>query len=275
MEAYQVNQPSTEKKYLFTKDRYRIYYEKTSVKNPKSSVAMVHGLSCNLTVWEQYAPHFLEQGYSTIAFDLRGHGKSDKNVEVSFKKSAYDLNQLLEKESIKDVILVANCFGVGVALKFYEIYPEKVNKMVFITPTFVNPLKYRKNLSRLTRIFYKALKTSLKYAKVKEKDYPYSNHNRDKKSRCLTLYLKNFNDNPIRTHLACFYQLIIQDDSRVLPKIKVPTLIIAAEKDHYTPLQISKMIPDSELIIVKNMDHAMMIRTPEKISGLIMQFLKK
>ena len=266
--------------YVTSYDNYKIYYEKYTPENiKKMPILLIHGLSCNMTVWKEYIPIFLSWGHQIIAPDLRGHGKSDKKADISFEKAAKDLKLILKKEGIEGVIILANCFGVGVALNYCKLYGESVRKMVFITPTYVNPLKYKKVVNRFTKLFYNMLKTGLKYAKVDEIKYPYSDHTRDKKSKCLTLYLKNFRDNPVRTHLACFYQLITQDDSNILPNIDCPVLIIAAEKDVYTPLKISKdlkkMISHSKLKVIKDMDHAMMIRIPHRISRPIYEFVEQ
>ena len=260
-------------------DGTKIFYKINRMDDKKPTMVFIHGLSCNITVWKDIAPFFEKNNYSVILSDLRGHGKSDKKADISFEKAAKDINIILEKENIKDAILIANCFGTGIALQCYHLHPEKIRKMAFITPTYINPLKYHnKIVNKFTNLFYNMLKKGLKYTKVKDRAYTYSDHTRDKKSRCLTLYLKNFKDNPLRTHLACFYQLMVQDDSKILPKINAPVLILAAEKDFYTPLKISedlkKMIRNSELEIIKGMDHAMMIRIPEKINKLIYNFIK-
>ena len=65
----------------------------------------------------------------------------------------------------------------------------------------------------------------------------------------------------------------------ILPEIKVPTLIIAGEQDQFTPLWISKkmhrLIPDSELMIIKNGTHAALIEQPELVNLRIEKFIKE
>ncbi len=65
----------------------------------------------------------------------------------------------------------------------------------------------------------------------------------------------------------------------ILKKIKVPTLIVGAENDQFTPVWISKKmhrtIPKSELFIMKKSTHAALLEQPELINLRIDKFLRE
>ena len=64
----------------------------------------------------------------------------------------------------------------------------------------------------------------------------------------------------------------------ILPDVKIPTLIIAGEEDQFTPLWISKkmhrLIPESELTIIKKGTHAALVEQPELINLRIEKFIR-
>src|SRR3989344_4829041 len=88
--------------YIKTKDQCRVYYETyLPKKGNKPTLVLLHGLNCNITVWKNYIPFFIAYNYPVIAMDLRGHGNSSKNAEITFAAAAEDLKAILNKEKIK------------------------------------------------------------------------------------------------------------------------------------------------------------------------------
>jgi len=64
-----------------------------------------------------------------------------------------------------------------------------------------------------------------------------------------------------------------------LSKIDVPTLIVAADHDRFTPLWLSQRmhreVPQSEMLVVPSGSHTAVIELPELISLRIERFLKE
>ena len=63
-----------------------------------------------------------------------------------------------------------------------------------------------------------------------------------------------------------------------LPKIQAPVLIIAGERDDFTPLWLSRkmarLIPEAELMVLADASHAALIEQPETINHRIARFLR-
>ena len=66
---------------------------------------------------------------------------------------------------------------------------------------------------------------------------------------------------------------------KLLPQIKVPTLLLWGEDDHITTMTVAetfkKLIPNSVLVTKKNCGHAPMIEYPEWFAGEVDKFLKQ
>jgi pimeloyl-ACP methyl ester carboxylesterase len=64
-----------------------------------------------------------------------------------------------------------------------------------------------------------------------------------------------------------------------LPRIDVPTLIVAADHDSFTPMWLSermhRAIPGSEMLVVRSGTHTAVIEMPELIALRIERFIKE
>jgi pimeloyl-ACP methyl ester carboxylesterase len=64
----------------------------------------------------------------------------------------------------------------------------------------------------------------------------------------------------------------------VLKKIKIPTLILGAEEDTFTPVWLAKkmhrIIPKSELFVIKKASHVALVEQPELVNLRIEKFLR-
>ena len=64
----------------------------------------------------------------------------------------------------------------------------------------------------------------------------------------------------------------------LLPYIRVPVLVVAAERDSFTPTryaeQMARQIPGAELLMVPGGSHSSPIEQPELINRRVMHFLE-
>jgi pimeloyl-ACP methyl ester carboxylesterase len=65
----------------------------------------------------------------------------------------------------------------------------------------------------------------------------------------------------------------------VLPDVKVPVLIVGADRDAFTPISLSekmaKRIPQAELFVLADASHAAIIEQPETINHRIERFIRQ
>jgi pimeloyl-ACP methyl ester carboxylesterase len=67
------------------------------------------------------------------------------------------------------------------------------------------------------------------------------------------------------------------DTYELLPKIKLPTLVIAGDNDRAIPLENSRIlasrIPKTELVIIKGAGHEFFIEDAEEANKIVLDFL--
>lgn len=100
-------------------------------------VVFVHGAGGYFAQWTRQLEFFSSRCRS-LAFDLRGHGESDKPswADYTLDEFADDLLAVLDQAGIaQPVYLVGHSFGGAVVTHFNARYPERVEKLVLLSTT--------------------------------------------------------------------------------------------------------------------------------------------
>jgi non-heme chloroperoxidase len=107
----------------------RLYYESYGTGEP---VVFIHGGGTSHESWEQQTGALFER-FRTIAYDLRGHGASDKpDHGHTFDRLVEDLEALIAHLGLDRVSLVCHAIGGYVGLKFALKNPDALAKLVLV-----------------------------------------------------------------------------------------------------------------------------------------------
>lgn len=140
------------------------YYEHRGDGPP---IVFIHGMFMSTTMWESQMDA-LSDAYTTIAYDVRGHGYTggSDRTPYSIDLFAADLDALLDALEIERAVICGLSMGGTIAQAFAAAHPEKVAGLV-LADTFASgplPLSGRlamaniRFLSRLDHIVnYKTL----------------------------------------------------------------------------------------------------------------------
>ena len=273
-------------------DKTKIYY---SFKNNKSSKTLVfsYGVTCGMYHFK-YQDAYFKKSYSILQYDYRGHNNSGlpSNLEnLSIEGCAYDLKAVLDKLGIKKTVLIGHSMGVAVNLKFYELFPEYVEAMVFICGGITNPFDIM-FYTDTTKVIFEFLKMAyLKFPGESEKVWKNIPTSLSHAFISLVGYNKMLaqkNDiliyvEAIKSHSLEMILHVLQDYSKfngeeICKKITCPTLILGGQYDLVTPLKhihhVHKLVKTSELFVVPQGSHVSQWDMPEVINLRIEKFLK-
>ncbi|WP_439133747.1 alpha/beta fold hydrolase [Pseudomaricurvus sp.] len=92
----------------------------------------LHGFGGDLHTWDRLFAQ-LDPKFSALRYDLRGFGKTASSHDNPFRHSD-DLLALLNALNLSPCDLVGVSMGASVALNFALNYPEKVRKLILISP---------------------------------------------------------------------------------------------------------------------------------------------
>ncbi len=97
-----------------------LYYEDHGSGQP---VVLIHGYPLDGHSWEKQQAALLAAGYRVIAYDRRGFGQSSQpTTGYDYDTFAADLNTVLEKLDLTDVVLVGFSMGTGEVARYLGRY---------------------------------------------------------------------------------------------------------------------------------------------------------
>ncbi len=97
-----------------------------------SVVLFIHGILGSHRNWAHLIDR-LDDDHRVIVPDLFGHGHSAKPMgDYSLGAHAATLRDLLDRLDIERVTLVGHSLGGGIAMEFYYLFPERVERLVLV-----------------------------------------------------------------------------------------------------------------------------------------------
>src|SRR3954452_16119767 len=101
-----------------------------------SPVVLVHAWALNSNMWVQQIPALVDAGYRCIAFDRRGHGRSDAPANgYDLDTLADDLAALVTALDLRGVTLVAHSLGAAEAVRYVSRHHDgRVDRLVLSAP---------------------------------------------------------------------------------------------------------------------------------------------
>ena len=92
------------------------------------------GLTANHTMFEKQVD-FFRKSHTVITRDVPLHGLSRPCRDFSYRKSAEELKQILDREEIAKAVLVGMSMGGYPSQMFGNLYPEAVEALVALDTT--------------------------------------------------------------------------------------------------------------------------------------------
>ncbi len=250
----------------YTYKNTHLYYEK--IGNGKKEMIILPGWGHNRKTFDNIIDYFGDK-YSIYVIDYPGFGNSPfPNKDLTIYDYADMIISFIKYLSLVDPVIIAHSFGGRIAIVLNGCYKFPISKMILIGSAGVKPKKTICSLFRKYK--YKLLKKLAVFLSFKKRE-DYLNNLLNKYAS--SDYL-NLNDRQRKT----FINIVNQDLTYCLPKIKASTLLIWGENDLSTPLEdgikMNKLIKDSGLVSISNASHFCYLEHPKYINLIIKEFIK-
>ena len=95
-------------------------------------LVLIHGAGMDHTVWSMQSRYFAHHGYTVMALDLPGHGRSDGPAPDSIPGYAGALAAVLDTAGVTRFSLVGHSMGSLVALDLASRRPDVVQRMALL-----------------------------------------------------------------------------------------------------------------------------------------------
>ncbi len=247
--------------------------------NGDAPVVFIHGFPFNHSIWSEQLRALEKVGRHSIAYDVRGHGRSPLPrgpVLVDFLVD--DLIQLLDERGIKKAVLCGLSMGGYVALRAYERFSSRVAGLVLCDTRAqaetdegkgkrADSIRFilERGVEPWAKVFVQSLFTKPSF----ERNLPAID---EVKAMILAT--------PAETIAAFHAALAARTDSTaLLSKISVPTLVIVGEQDSVTPVEnaqfMAARIPGAHLEVVPGAGHLSCMENPSSFNESLLQFLRR
>lgn len=263
--------------YLEVEKGIRLYYEEFGSGNP---ILFVHGRGAAYEAWT-YQLENLRKNFRVIAFDLRGHGFSDKpSGPYNHEAFARDLKNFIRQLDLKDVTVVGWSTGSFTIEKYAALYGlhDPISKIALVgsTPVFAARRDFP---HALTLSFFDRMK------KNHRKNHPEAVRNFVKAlfgrppDNATSAWLFNMiMRTPLPVLLDTLEANIAMDYRNVLSEIDIPTLILQGKNDklcfHKAAEYMNKQITSSKLVSFKQSGHSPFLEETSKFNATLSNFAK-
>ncbi|RSK26630.1 alpha/beta hydrolase [Bacillus sp. HMF5848] len=233
-------------------------------------LVLIHGLG---EIKEGWLNQFeLEDQFELIIPDLRGHGQHKPFKDISIEHFASDIINLLKELRIQSAHICGLSMGGAVAQEIYRQAPSMCRSLLLVSTMHYVPKALGQTLSVLKHPHIKML-TSQQQKERAARLCLYSWKGDTAKNMS-----RYFNPDPDAFQQSLQACLKVNNLS-LLPKIKVPTLVIGCQYDAIIPVWVQlwmhKLIPHSEFVIMRNCGHVAKIEAKDRFNSLIREFLTK
>jgi 2-hydroxy-6-oxonona-2,4-dienedioate hydrolase len=221
-----------------------------------STVVLVHGLSVSSGYMVPTAVR-LAPYYHVYLPDLPGFGKSAKLSHIlTIPELADALAEWMQVMELPPVVLLGNSLGCQIIVNFALKYPERLTHAVLVGPT-MDP--------KVRSIHQAALRLVL--------DMPCE------PLLFLPVLVREYLAAGLRRTLRTLQYAFADRMEEHLPHVQTPTLIVRGARDPIVGQEwteeVHRLLPESQLVIVRNAGHAVNFNSPEKLVGIVRSFLSK
>jgi pimeloyl-ACP methyl ester carboxylesterase len=229
-----------------------------------------------------------------VSWNYRGHGRTPLPLDprrIAIPDLADDLAGVIEAAHTGAAVLIGHSMGVQVALETFRRHHDRVAGLVLVCGSYGTPLRTFRGtraletalpflhllahtVPRVTRLGWRALiPTDLAFVVAKTVEINPDLVRRED----FFPYLEGM----ARVDPLLFLEMLAcagrHSAREILPQIDVPTLVIAGDRDGFTPVGLSRTmaeaIPGAELLVVEGGSHTTPLERPELVRERVLAFL--
>jgi 3-oxoadipate enol-lactonase len=241
------------------------------------AVVFLHGMGGDRSNWLNQLEYF-RKSHLAISIDSRGYGESgDYPGPFRYLDAARDVVAVLNALKIPEAHVVGLSMGGRIALKLYDMCPDRVRSLVLCSATarFAPTLSMKRRAemvleaqgpwkhARSRRVLAERIASRLCSPNA------VLNARKTVAASLINLRVKNY--------LKAVASLLRFDQDSTLPKISIPTMVMAGEDDlNVTPeiaTALARQIRTARLAFVKNAGHVTNLDQPDAFNRLLAKFL--
>ncbi|WP_081649626.1 alpha/beta fold hydrolase [Fodinicurvata sediminis] len=237
------------------------------------TILFVHGNGSTHKIWNATIQP-LESSFQCISYDLRGHGASHKYYEAfTLDLLINDLEELRSHLELDRFYLVGHSLGALVAAEYAYRFPERIEKLCMIAaPAARNDSARSAGESLLAQLKEQGVKETMSgLVRRWYTDSFVTTH-----PGALEARLEQLTSISEQVFINAYALYTHTDIDARLPDLSMPTLVMTGEYasgcDAEVARCISETIPNSHLVIFREMKNGVLTEIPERVSKEILNY---
>ena len=247
----------------------------TYINNKTIPIVFIHGVGLDRKMWTPQINYFKD--YSTITYDLLGHGKTPfKKEEIKMRDYVDQLLSLTEFLSLDKFHLVGFSIGSLIALNFAANFEKKLNSLTLIATTYKRNEKQRQEV--IDRVNLAKLNKPISHLALKRW---FTDNYLEKNPNIYEEFMKILTkDDEEHKNFIKAYELFAyyNDDVEIIKKISTKTLVMTGSIDPGSTTEMSKKLSNdlnnSSYIEINNGKHLCSIECADDVNINIKKFIE-
>lgn len=245
------------------------------------ALLMLHGFASSLHTWEPWALA-LQRTYRVVRLDLPSFGLTgaDPTGDYSEARTHAILTALLNRLAIDRVTVIGNSMGGGIAWRFAVDHPDRVDRVVLISPEGFKPPGEAPPGTRKIPLMLQAMRYVLPTPLLRMNIAPsYADETKltpEVVARYRDMLLAPGNRDAI---LGRMMQMRRPDPEPLLRRLDKPVLLIWGEADRLIPFSNSadymRLLPHATLAAMPAMGHVPQEEAPDASLVPLLAFLRE
>jgi non-heme chloroperoxidase len=262
--------------HMHTPDRTELFYRDWGVGRP---VVFVHSMLMSSHMWQHQMLHLVENGYRAVAYDRRGHGRSDDpGTGYEFDTLADDLAAVLDTLDLADATLVGHSMAGGEVVRYLSRHgDERISRIALVGSTApkldVDPAVATALLDRLRTGYgqWVAENAASSFGDgLLGCEIPQVEKQRT---------IQDWMGVSLKAAVDCTAVNISADFRAELSKIRLPALVVHGDNDAFAPLETcgrrsAELIPGSKFVVYRNASHMLHLSHRQQLNADLLAFAR-
>ncbi|KAA0019530.1 alpha/beta hydrolase [Salinicola corii] len=272
---------------MTTQDGINLFYKDWGAKAAQP-IVFHHGWPLSSDDWDSQMLFFHSRGYRVVAFDRRGHGRSEQtDTGNDMDTYAADVAALARELDLKNAIHVGHSTGGGEVIRYVaRSEPGRVAKAVLmgaVPPIMLATPQYPEGLPmEVFDGFRQALSHNRAQFFLDVPSGPFYGFNREDAKVSEGLIQNWWRQGMMgsaKAHFDCIAAFSETDFTNDLKTVSLPVLLMHGEDDQVVPVDASahkaiELLPNGILKIYPGLSHGMFATHPDLINADLLAFFQ-
>ncbi len=237
---------------------------------------MVHGIGSRKATWNALISH-LKHKFTCVAYDLRGHGKSPvPPTPYSLDDLVEDLEALRAKLGHDKIHVVGHSLGGMIGPGYARSHPDRCSSVGLLSTAAGRTEDDR---AKLQVVFAAMQDKGIGPVLETLIERWYTDGFITARPEAIKNRIQQVVDTPAEVFLEVFRIYAETEMAPWLQKIHCPCLVLTGELDGGCNPRLNRFIdselPNSELVILDNLKHSILIEAPERVAPHLCDFLMR